>query len=106
MCALGKAASHDTSLVVGPLPVSAFVPGITQKMGEFMLSALSGENGMSNMNLRDLSSRGQSENTYNPILGVQGAIAWALECSVKCTSIATGYQVGTGKNNSILSTQR
>lgn len=71
-----------------------------------MLSALSGENGMSNMNLRDLSSRGQSENTYNPILGVQGAIAWALECSVKCRSIATRYQVGTGKNNSILSTQR
>lgn len=86
--------------------MSDFVPGISQKMGEFMLSVLSGENGMSNMSLRDLSSRAQSENTCNPILGVQRTIAWALECFVKCTSIATRYQVGTGKNNSILSTQR
>lgn len=66
--ALGKAVSHDTSVVVGPLPVSDFVPGITQKMGEFMLSVLSGEGGMSNLSLTDLSSRNQSENTYNPIL--------------------------------------
>lgn len=66
-------------------------------MGEFMLSALSGKNGMSSLSLRDLSSRDQSENTCNPILGVQGAVAWALERFVKCTGIARRYQVGTGK---------
>lgn len=97
MCALGKAASLDTSVVVGPLPVSDFVPRITQKMGEFMLSTLSGKNGMSILSLRDLSSRDQSENTYNSILGWQGIVAWALECFVKCITIAMRYHVETGK---------
>lgn len=106
MYALDKAASHDTSVVVGPLPVTDFVPGITQKMGEFMLFALSGENVMSNLSLRDLDSRDQSEKNYNPILGVQGTIAWALEHFVKCRSIAVRYWVGTGKKNSFLSNQR
>lgn len=110
LCALGKGASHDTSVVVGPLPVSNFIPGITQKMGELMLSVLSGGNGMSNLSFRDLSSRAQSENTYilgvQKILGVQEKIAWALECFLKCTSIARRYQVRTGENNSILSTPK
>lgn len=96
LCALGKAASCDTSVVVGPLPLSDFVPGITQKMGEFMLSVLSGEDGMSNLSLTDL-SRDQSENTYNSILVVQGVIAWTPEHFVKCTTIAMRYQVATGK---------
>lgn len=97
LCALGKAASLDASVVVGPLPVSDFVPGLMQKMGEFMLSVLSGENGMSSLSLRDLSIREQSENIYNPILGVKETVAWALERFEKCTTIATRYCVGTGE---------
>lgn len=67
-------------------------------MGEFMLSGLSGEDGMSSLSLTDLNSRDQSENTYNPIVEVQGAIAWAPKHFVKCTTIAMRYQVGRGKN--------
>lgn len=95
LCALGKAASLDTSVVVGPLPVPDFVPGLTQKIGEFMLSGLSGENKMSSLNLRDLSIREQSENIYNPMLRVKETVALALEHFGKCTTIATRYCVGT-----------
>ena len=103
-----QAASPDTPVVVGPLPVvgfgslpvAGFVPGTTccQKLGEFMLSGLAGESGMPNSSLRDLSSSKETslKISITPF-GSEGNSSLGSEHFVRCTTIATRYNVATTK---------